>query len=92
FTRKSLHDCADLFTDNVSGYGLDFLLSERVREFGGRCGVIDDVAVLHQAPIDEIHGAYYTFLREAGIPYKLELYHAICQQHRYPCFTELPDK
>lgn len=90
FTREALRACADLFGQNVSGYGLDFLFSERVRRRGGRLGVIDDVAVRHQAPIDEAHGAYYAFLRDNNIPYKLELYSAICQCNGYPQFIEIP--
>ncbi len=90
FSREALRTCANLFGRNVSGYGLDFLFSERIRRRGGRLGVIDDVAVRHQAPIDEAHGAYYAFLRGQNIPYKLELYSAICQCNCYPQFIEIP--
>lgn len=88
-SRRALSDCTQLFGRSVSGFGLDFVLSEHLRRRGMACGVIDDVGVGHYAPIDEAGGAYYRFMRTLGINQKLELYAVIREIGALPEFREL---
>lgn len=92
FTRETLFSCAELFGRSVSGYGLDFLFSEHIRQHGGLCGVVDAVAVRHEMCIDERNGAYYRLMRSLGIQHQLELYAIIHELKKFPQFaTVLPD-
>lgn len=88
FSRAALFSCAELFGRNISGYGLDFMFSERIRRAGGGCGVVDAVGARHEAPIDERGGAYYRQMRALGINYKLELYAAIHALGTFPTFED----
>ena len=89
FSRKALFDSAHLFGESVSGFGLDFMISEYLRGRGMHCGVIDAIDVGHHAPIDEQGGSYYRFMRNLGINQKLELFKAIREIGTYPDFKEL---
>jgi hypothetical protein len=86
FTRRALFDSAALFGRSVSGFGLDFAISERLRQRGGVCGVVDAVSVGHYVKIDEQAGTYYKFLRALGINQKLELYSVIRSLGKLPTF------
>jgi hypothetical protein len=86
FSRRALELCAPVFGRSVSGFGLDFACSEKVRAAGWRCGVIDAVAAEHIDVIDEKGGAYYEFMRALGINQKLELYQTIRDIGKLPEF------
>ena len=89
FSRRALVDCALLFGRSVSGFGLDFAVSEYQRRKDMVCGVVDAVGVGHYAPIDEMGGAYYRFMRALGINQKLELYAVIQEIGALPKFRDL---
>ncbi len=87
FSREALLNCAPLFGRSVSGFGLDFALSEHVRERGGICGVVDAIGIGHFSRIDEQSGKYYRLMRTLGINQKLELYAIIHQLGKLPTFS-----
>lgn len=89
FTRHALFSCSEIFGQSISGHGLDFMMSEHVRNYGGKCGVIDSVAVEHKVVIDEQDGAYYKLMRSIGINHKLELFAAIYKLGKFPTFSEI---
>jgi hypothetical protein len=89
FSRRALQHCAPLFGTSVSGFGLDFAISERIRGVGWKCGVVDSVGVGHHAKIDEGAGAFYNLMRALGINQKLELYAVIRELGKRPEFKEL---
>lgn len=89
FSRRALADCAPIFGWSVSGFGLDFAVSEHLRRRGMACGVVDAVGVGHHAPIDEVGGAYYRFMRALGINQKLELYAVMREIGAVPEFRDL---
>lgn len=89
-TRKALFENMDDFAHGVSGFGVDALLSEHVREKGGSCMVIDAVGARHISPIDDKRGAYYRLMRRLGIVPHLELYKASLQIGGFPRFAS-PD-
>ena len=89
FSRRALELCAPLFGQSVSGFGLDFACSEKIREAGWKCGVIDAVAAEHNEIIDEKGGAYYEFMRALGINQKLELYKVIRELDKLPNFKTI---
>ena len=65
------------------------MFSEQIQRNGGTCGVVDAVQVRHKEKIDEQEGPYYRLMRQLGIRYKLELYSAINELGKYPCFANL---
>lgn len=89
FSRDVLFDCVSFFGRSISGFGLDFAISEHVRGTGRVCGVIDDVGVGHYSKIDEQSGNYYRLMRALGINQKLELYASILDLGSLPMFSEL---
>jgi hypothetical protein len=89
FSRQALSDSAALFGRSVSGFGLDFAISERLRQRGLVCGVVDAVGVGHYMKIDEQAGAYYNVMRALGINPKLELYSVILALGKLPRFQAL---
>ena len=89
FTSEALFSCREAFGRSISGYGLDFMFSEQIQRNGGTCGVVDAVQVRHKEKIDEQEGPYYRLMRQLGIRYKLELYSAINELGKYPCFANL---
>ncbi|MFU8865991.1 MAG: hypothetical protein ACNA7O_18940 [Rhodobacterales bacterium] len=89
FSRRALLDCAPIFGRSVSGFGLDFAVSEHLRRRGMVCGVVDAVGVGHHTSIDEVGGAYYRFMRALGINQKLELYAVMNETGTVPEFRDL---
>lgn len=72
-SRRAVGLVSDTFQESVSGFGLDLLWGQRVREAGGKIGIIDKVCVHHEKPIDDVGGAYYAYLRSCQINPKAEL-------------------
>jgi hypothetical protein len=64
FHRPFLETCLPTFTENLSGWGLDWLWPRMLPRAPWRCGIIDDVAVTHTRPVG---GPTYDKLRAAGI-------------------------
>lgn len=89
FSRRGLELCAPLFGRSVSGFGLDFACSEKIRAEGWKCGVVDAVSAEHLEVIDEKGGAYYEFMRALGINQKLELYQVMIELGKNPEFKTL---
>lgn len=89
FSRRGLELCAPLFGRSVSGFGLDFACSEKIRAEGWKCGVIDAVAAEHFGVIDEKGGAFYELMRNLEINQKLELYQVIGEMGKYPEFKSV---
>ena len=73
-SRRALVACRDVFDEGVSGWGLDVLLSTRVRErFGETIALIADVVAAHRRPIDLDGGNFYRYLLRYGIEPEHEL-------------------
>ena len=67
-SRRVLETCGDTFGECISGWGVDALLSARVRErFGETIALIADVVAAHRREIDLEQGAFYSYLRRYGI-------------------------
>ena len=88
FTRNALFSSRDLFGRSVSGFGLDFLVSETLIQAGKKIGVVDAISFGHYSSIDEGAGEYYRLMRALGINQKLELYEIIEQLGRNPSFCD----
>jgi hypothetical protein len=89
FSRRALDECAHLFDQSVSGFGLDFACSETIAKHQWRSGIIDAVQVHHPKQISESNGAYYEFMRRIGINQKLELFEMIRTFGKYPEFSSI---
>lgn len=76
-SRRAIGLTSDTFRESVSGFGLDLLWGQRVTEAGGKIGIVDEVCVHHTKPIDDVGGAYYTYLRSCQINPKAELWRLI---------------
>ncbi len=67
-SHRALRDCGWVFDEAISGWAVDFLLSETVRRrFGNTIALVGDVVATHDRPIDTVDGAFYRFLRAHGI-------------------------
>jgi hypothetical protein len=64
FTRESLETLLPTFSDNMSGWGLDYAWPQLLGPAGSRVAVIDDVQVLHTRPVG---AANYAALKAKGI-------------------------
>lgn len=77
-SQKALRLIAPTFGRSVSGFGLDLVWGKLVAEAGGRIAVLDDIVAAHRRPVDQSGGAYYNYLRSAGINAKAELWTLLC--------------
>ncbi len=77
-SRRALDWIAPTFGQSVSGFGLDLVWGKIVAEAGGRIAVLDDIVSAHRRPVDQSGGAYYSYLRSAGINAKAELWALLC--------------
>ncbi len=77
-SKKAMSLIAPTLGQSVSGFGLDLVWGKLVRSAGGRIAVLDDVVAAHRRPVDQSGGAYYSYLRSAGINAKAELWTLLC--------------
>ena len=74
FSRRALEVTRNLFSQSVSGWGIDLVAGKMVRERLGTCpAVIDHVVANHLKPIDLKEGAFYRMLRNANINAEIEM-------------------
>jgi hypothetical protein len=67
-SRRVLEVLGGTFGECISGWGVDLLLSQRVRDtFGETIGLAADIQCEHLRPTDPAGGAFYTFLASNGI-------------------------
>lgn len=67
-SHRALEARAHLFSETVSGWGLDIALSKIVKEqLNGRAAVVDHIVAWHTKPIDLKGGAFYAMLRRQNI-------------------------
>ena len=67
-SRRVFAAFGHVFSESVSGWGLDFLLGRLVRErFGETVALAADIECEHLRPVDLEHGRFYRLLAEAGI-------------------------
>lgn len=67
-SRRALEACGSAFSEGISGWAVDFLLSAEVRRrFGDRIALIGEVVAKHERDIDLSEGAFYRYLRSHGI-------------------------
>ena len=78
FSQSALQLVLPTLGQSVSGFGLDLVWGKIVGDAGGRIAVLDDVVAAHRRPVDQSCGAYYTYLRRAGINAKAELWMLLC--------------
>ncbi|MEO8303457.1 MAG: DUF707 domain-containing protein [Betaproteobacteria bacterium] len=79
FHRPFLETCLPTFTENMSGWGMDWLWP-RMLPADSRCAVIDDAMVTHTRPVG---GPTYDKLRDAGITPQAEA-EALCRKFGIP--------
>lgn len=67
-SRRALQDCNFVFSETVSGWGVDTLLSAEVlKRYGKTIGLLGDVTAIHERPTDVEGNAFYQFLSRHGI-------------------------
>ena len=74
FSRAALDLVRPTLGRSVSGFGLDLVWGKLVGDAGGRIAVVDEAVAAHRRPVDQAGGAYYGYLRRAGINPKAELW------------------
>lgn len=75
-SQRALRIGEHLFSQTVSGWGLDLVLGDLVhKHLGSRAAVIDEVVARHERPIDVEAGAFYKMLHAAWIFPQIELSH-----------------
>jgi hypothetical protein len=72
-SRRVLQECAWVFKEGISGWGVDTLLSTEVRKrFGNTVALLSDVVCFHARAVDTSAGAFYKFLYRHGIEPTIE--------------------
>ncbi len=67
-SQRALRKFGWVFAEGVSGWGVDLLLSAKVREtFGETIALIGSVVVAHERAVDTASGRFYEFLQKNGI-------------------------
>lgn len=74
FSRRAFKKVASTFGQSISGFGLDLVWGKIIGNAKGRVAVLDDIVATHRRPVDQANGAYYSYLRRAGINPKAELW------------------
>ena len=80
FHRPFLETCLPTFTENLSGWGLDWVWPRLIPADRERCAIIDTAVVTHTRPVG---GPTYEKLREAGVA-PMEEAHALMQRFNIP--------
>ena len=72
-SKRAIHIGRHLFSQTISGWGLDIALGKLVAEkLNGRAVIIDDIIAQHTKPIDVENGAFYRMLHHALIYPQIE--------------------
>lgn len=72
-SRRALRECGWVFSESISGWCVDTLLSAEVRKrFGNTIALLGDVVAVHPRPVDTTNNAFYKFLAEHGIDPRVE--------------------
>lgn len=67
-SQRALREFSWIFSESISGWGVDTLLSVEVRKrFGNTIGLLSDVVAIHTRPTDTSNNMFYKFLRKHGI-------------------------
>jgi hypothetical protein len=74
FSRAALDLIRPTLGRSVSGFGLDLVWGKLVGAMGGQIAVLDEAVAAHRRPVDQSGGAFYGYLRRAGINAKAELW------------------
>jgi hypothetical protein len=74
FSRRALRWIVPTLGQSISGFGLDLVWGQLVGERQGRIAVIDGISATHSRGVDQVAGAYYSYLRRHGINAKAELW------------------
>ncbi len=81
-SRRALFATRDCFRQGISGFGVDALVGEKVRQdFGPHVAVIDSVAARHERPIDLDSGPLYRYLCANGIDPGVEMWTILAENH-----------
>ncbi len=72
-SNRALRECGWVFAEGVSGWGIDLLLSAKVRErFGNTIALVGEAVARHEKEVDTLNGRYYRFLKANGIDATIE--------------------
>ena len=93
-SRDLMQLCAHHFQESVSGFGLDLLWAEIVKEMmpGRYMFVIDEVQAVHDKPIDDAGGAYYENMRKNLINPKAELWNLVTKYELEHTFNSVQNE
>jgi hypothetical protein len=73
-SSRALSECGWVFQEGMSGWGIDLLLSAKVRErFGNTIALVGDAVARHEQETDTVDGPFYRFLRTRGIDATIEM-------------------
>jgi hypothetical protein len=74
-SRRVLQKIGWVFSESVSGFGVDLLLGHVMAQQGETiAGVIGSVVARHEKKINDESGAFYNFMRNSNINPKMELW------------------
>lgn len=72
-SKRALLDCGWVFSESISGWCVDALLSHEVRKrFGHKIALLADVVARHPRATDTANNAFYRFLAAHGIDPRVE--------------------
>lgn len=67
-SRRVLQECGFVFSETISGWGVDTLLSAEVlKRYGKTIALLGDVTAIHERPTDVVENSFYQFLARNGI-------------------------
>lgn len=73
-SQRALRECGWIFSEGISGWGVDILLSAEVRKRFGKSAIAlcGDVVAVHARATDTSNNMFYKFLKERGIDPRVE--------------------
>ena len=72
-SSRALREFGWVFDEGISGWGVDLLLSAKVREkFGNTIALVGEAVGRHEHQVDTLNGRYYKFLKAHGIDATIE--------------------
>ncbi|MFB3918017.1 MAG: DUF707 domain-containing protein [Terriglobales bacterium] len=90
-SRHALKEVGWVFSESVSGFGVDLLLGHMLSTRGdARAGVVGSVVARHEKKIDDGRGSFYNVMRANKINPKMELWSIVKRFNVTPNFVYIP--
>jgi hypothetical protein len=73
-SKRALEQFAWVFGESVSGWGVDLLLGQKVREvYGNTVALLADIVCEHLRKVDQVGGSFYLYMSSQGIAPSIEM-------------------